>query len=294
MKTSGIFRLHRYKIKLPKSTDEFYIVPFGDIHFLAKGHCSSAWQKFEKWMKKTPNAFALGMGDYSDFSSATDRAIITKTTRDSTREIIDEMCRESTAQIAQSLSWLQEPTEYAPNGRLIGLLGGNHNMLLMDGIDTDMLLAQMLHTEYLGVMVLIRVSIEASGGHCCSFDMLAHHGQGAARLVGGSLNRVQQMAESWDADIYLMGHDHKMPTGHTNRLSCVHNSKTCALELKERRVDFVRTGGFQRAFVDGASNHIVDKAGGALVLGTPKIRFVAGRVSVDGKRVMQLDREVIV
>jgi hypothetical protein len=102
------------------------------------------------------------------------------------------------------------------------------------------------------------------------------------------------MAESWDADIYLMGHDHKMPTGQTMRMSCVHNAKSGELELKERRIDFVRTGGFQRAFVDRAANHIVDKAGGALVLGTPKIRFTAGRITVDGRRVMRLDREVIV
>lgn len=143
------------------------------------------------------------MGDYLDSTSTTEREClghISKQMHDTFRNDIQALQLAKIELIADELKFAK--------GRIIGLVNGNHYFEFQSGINGDQKLAELLETKYLGVCSLTRLSFDAHGRNH-SIDLFVHHGMGAARLIGGSLNRVAQMFEGVEADVTIMGHDHK-------------------------------------------------------------------------------------
>jgi len=97
-----------------------------------------------------------------------------------------------------------------------------------------------------------------SSGRNVSRDIFAHHGAGAARLVGGSINRVQQMAEGAEADIYAMGHDHKRAAVPAQPRLFLSNHAKHGLKVQQREPVALRTGSFLASFKNGQANYNVD------------------------------------
>jgi hypothetical protein len=110
-------------------------------------------------------------------------------------------------------------------------------------------------------------------------DVWAYHGKGAARLVGGSLNTVQQMTDQAEADIYLMGHDHKKSIGLINRLRLTRVGHD--IKLSHRKCVLARTGSFLRGYVPGQRSYVVDKNLNPTDLGVVKIEMTYRRDKSD-------------
>ena len=91
MNTSGVFTLHKYTIKHKSYEHPFYIIPFGDVHRNASGCDVERWKEFLDWAKIKENCYFLGMGDYDDFLSASERRIINNPDlHETSREQIEE------------------------------------------------------------------------------------------------------------------------------------------------------------------------------------------------------------
>ena len=271
MQTTGIFTVHRFDINFDNYNEPIYLFPFGDVHRSSPGCHVERWLKFLKWAKDKDRAYFLGMGDYDDISSSSERAILgNKNLHNSTIRTLDDHYREHTERFYEEIEFM--------GGRLIGLLEGNHYSELQSGVTTTQLLADKLGCKYLGVSSFIRLSLHKKGRNSTQcIDIWAHHGKGAARLVGGSLNKVQNMIEAANADIYLMGHDHKKSVGYVPTLELTDAGGKLSLRSKKKLI--ARTGSFLKGYVDGEVSYVADMALNPTDLGVIKIELTPRRTA---------------
>jgi hypothetical protein len=282
MFSTGVFTIHRYEIKYQKYNEPIYLIPFGDIHRSSSMCHEEKWLEFLEWAKKKKNAYFLGMGDYDDLASGSNRDILAnRNLYDTTKKTLEDTYLFHTKKLAKELSFM--------NGRIIGLMEGNHYAEFQNGTTTTQKLCELLNTTYLGVSAFIKLSLSISNKHDSSrsIDIWAHHGKGASRLIGGSLNRVQQMGESANADIYLMGHDHKKSVGLVTKLELTSTGKVMRLHHKKQL--YARTGSFLKGYEDGKISYVADGCMSPTDLGVVKIELTPRRDCRNGEDITYTD-----
>jgi hypothetical protein len=225
------------------------------------------WLEFLEWAKHKRNAYFLGMGDYDDFVSSSERKILTnRDLHDTTLQTFDKLYLMHTKRFYDEIKFM--------DGKLIGLIEGNHYGEFQNQTTTTQKLAELLKCKYLGVSAFIRLSFHYSTHHFHT-DIWAHHGKGAARLIGGSLNRVQQMGEAAEADIYLMGHDHKKSVGLVTKLKLGDGTGRERQEVKlhHKKQLYARTGSFLKGYEAEQVSYVADMALSPTDLGVVKIEL---------------------
>jgi predicted phosphodiesterase len=280
MQTSGLFKTHSFTIPA-KFAREIQVIIFGDVHWDSPNHAGSKWKEDLDYFRSQKNAYFLGMGDYLDSTSTTEREClghISKQMHDTFRKDIQALQLAKIEKLADELSFMK--------GRIIGLLNGNHYFEFGSGINGDQKLAELLETKYLGVCSLMRLffKFSESGSSTQAIDVFAHHGMGAARLIGGSLNRVAQMFEGVEADLCIMGHDHKRGAAPSTPRLFLQNLSHGGLKVKQRETWAVRSGSYLANFRDGEVNYNVDNCRMPSSLGhvEMRVKFTAG--GSDGDR----------
>lgn len=268
MKTTGLFTVSKYSIKVNELNKPIYLIPFGDIHKDSPLHSKDRWNEFLEWAEgKGERAYFLGMGDYLDFMSSSERQTFKSGNfHESTTATLEEMADKHVDALYHDIKFMK--------GRLIGLIEGNHYFHYASGITSTQKLCDRLKCKYLGCLTFSRLHF-VYRHQTTTLDLYAHHGKGAARLLGGSLNRVQQMAESVEADIYLMGHDHKGPIAFNPRLRLSESGGNMA--VVERKQFFGRTGSFLRGHVPGEVSYVSDGCMNPANIGVTKIDIVPMR-----------------
>lgn len=269
MKTNGLFEIHQYRIPFKKYGETLYVIPVGDIHRSAPLCHEEKWIEFLEWAKKKKNCYFLGMGDYDDLVSTSEReSLIRSPLHDSTVQTIETMYRKHTDRLIKEMSFFK--------GKTIGLLEGNHFAQFQNGTTSTQRMCEALDCKYLGCSAFIRLILEDPVRKVSrSVDIWAHHGTGAARLVGGSLNKVQQMAEAAEFDIGLMGHDHKKSVATINRLRL--SGQGDKMRLSHRKVLVGRTGSFLKGYVPGERSYVADGMMNPTDLGVLKIELTPKR-----------------
>jgi len=267
MKTTGLFTIHEFTIPIEELGNPIYMIPFGDVHKDAPLHSQDKWHEFLEWAEKHKNAYFLGMGDYNDFISTSERkAYDNADFHDSTKNRWSIAADDSTDAFYNDISFMK--------GRLLGLIEGNHFFKYSSGITSTQKLCERLDCKYLGCMTIIRIRFVWKD-HSVVKDLCAHHGKGAAQLLGGSLNNVEKMMAGVEADIFLMGHDHKGPVGFIPRMKL--SQSMGHLALVERKIFLGRTGSFLRGYVPGEVSYIADSCLNPANLGVMKIDFIPQR-----------------
>jgi hypothetical protein len=290
MNTTGIFETTQYDIVFEHWGETHYVVPFGDVHRSSPHHCKKAWGKFLSWAVDKPRAHFLGMGDYDDFLSSSERrSMLVGGFHDSTVKTLNDLMVYHTLQFMKDIEFMR--------GKLIGLKEGNHYGVLDDGSTTTMTMCKHLGTKYLGVVSLIRIRFiykppgsARATNKITTIDIFAHHGKGSARLLGGSLNKVQHMSEIAQADIYLQGHDHKKMAAFGTRLELGRMSKNDRQPpVREKKVLYARTGSFLTAYKQGESSYVANALLGPADLGVVKIELTPKRKEDHGREYSYVD-----
>lgn len=275
MYSTGIFTKHEFHIDFDEYNEPIYLFPFGDIHRSAPNCDVERWLEFLEWAKSKKRAYFLGMGDYDDFVSGSERLVLNKRgLHESTVQTLEGVYETHTIRLWNEIKFM--------NGKLIGLIEGNHYGEFESGITTTQYLAQKMKCKYLGVNSFIRLVFKQKARNTTNvLDIWAHHGKGGARKVGGSLNRVEDMLFAANADIYLMGHDHKKSCSYvpTMELSGQGNS----LRLVQKKKLIARTGSFLKGYVDDKKSYVADMALNPTDLGLIKIELTPRR-KMEGKR----------
>lgn len=256
MRTDGIFKTKHVLLPKWKSGKTLTLVPFGDIHRDSPGFAADAWGKFllrAKHLVKTTDVLFLGMGDYMDGYSTSERMIIySGGLHESSLSREEKAARKRVEQLAKEISFMR--------GRLIGFMGGNHFPVFKGGVTGDQYLAELLDTDYLGACCAIRIAFQRPGTtSVASVDVFAHHGKGGGTTTGGRMNAVEKLEKVCDADIFLMGDNHArgcMPTGDRLRLE----DSRGKLTVKAKPTWIGRTGSFLRAYVEDEASYVVDAA----------------------------------
>ena len=284
MRTTGLFTTHYVEIECELGKP-LYLIPFGDVHRDSDMFAHSHWEEFLAAAKqKAPNALFLGMGDYSDGVSTSERIVLGNAgLHDTTKNTLKDVYNGVTATLINELSFMR--------GHLIGMLGGNHYFDFGDGDTTDHKLALALRTKFLGVCSFIRVSLRFKNRAChrTSFDIFAHHGKGAGTLPGSTFNTIEKMSTTAIADFYLMGHDHKKGAIHsTPRLVLSSTGPNTQLNVRERTPWLGRTGSFLKAYENDRVSYNVDAARSPAALGWIEFEITPTRVQQDGRDFIDL------
>ena len=276
MKTTGLFTTHRVEIEAELGKP-FKLIPFGDVHRDSDMHASDHWNEFLDYGKKQKDALFLGMGDYTDGISTSERIVLgDHNIHDTTKRTLADVYKGVAKTLVNELSFMR--------GRMIGILGGNHYFSFENGDTTDHILASALNTKFLGVCSFIRLSIRFKGRDTrSSLDIFAHHGKGGGSLPGSTFNTLEKMSTTAVADFYLMGHDHKkgcIPS--TPRLVLSSTGKDAELSVRERIPWLGRTGSFLKAYENGRVSYNVDAARSPSTLGWIEFEITPRRIQKNG------------
>jgi len=274
MKTDGLFTVHAFKIPLRTINEPVKLVFFGDVHRDSPNHASKAWQDFLAKVREYKHAWYFGMGDYLDSTSTSERGCLGKLSHDMHETFLNDVQALQDAKIEMIAGELK-----FMRNRLIGLLNGNHYFNFQDGTNSDQRLCRLLDCKYLGVSSFVRLTFSYGPTNCRTLDIWAHHGTGAGRLFGGSINRVDQMREHAEADFFVMGHDHKrgiVPA--TPRLYMSNEGQNRKLQIKQRQQWLIRSGSFLASYNDGTRNYNVDAGRGPCSLGHVEVEIYFDRL----------------
>lgn len=282
MKTDGMFVTHSFDIPC-RSKAPIHLVIWGDVHRDAILFGKEEWARFLERAKSLPSAYFLGMGDYLDSTSTSERSCLESSSQhlhDTIKNDLNKLQEAKIEMLAKELKFMK--------GRLIGLINGNHFYNFSDGTNSDNRLCGKLDCKYLGVTAMIRITFAPPNGkQRKSFDIMAHHGQGGSRQFGGSINRVEQLKEWSVADLYIMGHDHHMGAIFATPLFYLSSQQKGGLEVKAKYPVCARSGSFLRSYEAGKRSYNVDAGKGPRKLGwveviiTPTI--LHGHIDLDVK-----------
>ena len=263
----------------------------GDFQWAGKKANSTALGKLQECIEDALAAEShghevrfIGMGDYIDFASPSNRARLKSANLyDTATDVIDEKAMELTHEIYELA--LQKT-----RGKWLGLVEGHHFHEMKDGTTTDMRLCEMLDAEFLGTTGLLKVAFQLKGGNRIPVVLWVHHGTGSGQTGYYPLTRLEKKSAEWEqVDVFAMGHTTKLVTEFQNK---VYPRWSPALDLAHRKVILIGTGGYSKCYVEGAMQGRIPRGGyaeqrmlNAAIIGSPVLhirpRVRGGYISVD-------------
>lgn len=239
-----------------KVGQDILVMPIGDIQWSSRDDevAMGMLKRHVQW-GVDHGAYFLGMGDYIDFMSPSNRAKFANAgLYDTTIKSVDDKARSLTEDLyLQAL----KPSK----GRWLGLLEGHHYHQYRDGTTTDMELAKLLDAPFLGTAAFVRLMLKMSKTQAGSVVIWCHHGVGSGSTLGAPLNKLERVMQSWDADIYLIGHHHKKIAGPIDRIEPVWGGHRSKPGLVHRTKIIACTGSFLKGYNAGSSEGKVPRGG---------------------------------
>ena len=232
---------------------------------------------------KQPNPLFIGMGDYIDFASPSNRARLAEARLyDTARRVIADA---SKGLVDDLYARVLKPTV----GRWLGLTQGHHHHPVTLGkgpsgekptLDSDVYLAQKLKAPYLDEFGFVRLSWPNGE----TFDIVAFHGKGSSVFPWGPLNQLWRLVPNFQADLLLMGHQTKKAMAETDRLVFPDTGTT----LRHKTIKMVGTGGWTKGYIAGRRTYVSALALSPVALGQPIIRLCPGGNPWDAEMTVEL------
>ncbi len=232
-------------IQIPHQ-EELLIVPIGDLQYGSEGCDFDRFERHIAWAAKKPNAYFLGMGDFLDVASPSNRRALKEAALyDSVQDALDELAAHHLAEIERVLA----PTK----GRWLGFLRGHHFWEFQDGTTSDLRLAQAMGAPFLGDAAILRILFPSrSRQKRPSLAVWCHHGQGSGAFQSSPIQKLEQLSRGWEGiDVFLIGHYHRKAAAKMHRLHPVFADHSNT--LRHRTVVLACTGGFLKGYQEGSA-----------------------------------------
>jgi hypothetical protein len=217
--------------------EETLVLPIGDVQVGAgEAVAMKRLRKHIEWGLERPNVYFLGMGDYVDLMSPSNRESWRAMRK---YDAVHEAMQQRAKELTQEYLHLVRGTE----GRWLGVLEGHHWFDFEDGTTSDTRIAQSLKTTFLGSCADIVLEFREGKRKTSTIRAIiwCHHGFGGGRKQSGPINKLEDIMPYFEADVYLMGHQSKKPAAPVPRIY-VSQQKPYRLIAKKRYL--AGTGGF--------------------------------------------------
>jgi hypothetical protein len=236
---------------------EILIMPISDIQWSGRDNevAMGMLKRHIAWGVER-GAWFLGLGDYIDFMSPSNRQrFISSALYDTAVKSIDDKARSLVEDLyMQAL----KPSR----GRWLGLLEGHHFHQYREGTTTDQDLAKRLDAPFLGSSAFVRLVLQMTKTRRGSVTIWCHHGVGGGATAAAPLNKLERLLASWEADIYLMAHHHKKVAGPIDRIEALWGEGNGAKAGLVHRTKIIAcTGGFLKGYAQGDMDGKVPRGG---------------------------------
>jgi hypothetical protein len=229
----------------------FYLIPIGDTHIGNLGFDEQKLRKLVKWIKEKKNVFWIGMGDYCECISYTDKRFDPQQVPGWLRDKLDNMVASQVTKFVDILEPIKD--------KCLGLHEGNHDRKIRIKSQYDVVYEiwrafGIKELPLLKDAAITRLRFEArnnSSAGSYSFDIFSVHGNTGGRMGGAKLNRLEQLIGFFDADVYLMAHSHIKLT-ESKMLLYIDNK----LNLKYKKKILAVTGCFLNGYTQGSTSYV--------------------------------------
>ncbi|MBU1621854.1 MAG: metallophosphoesterase [Gammaproteobacteria bacterium] len=192
----------------------FTIIPLGDIHLGARACDEKQLSRVVKRIRKSPDTYWIGLGDYADFINRSDRRFDPATLASwfTVADLVDP----PRAQIEKLMEYLLPIAD-----KCLGLIEGNHESLIRHRYERDVyseIVSQIKRAKgmaadeslALGVCgwLLLRFYRGERGGGAQTIKINCHHGFVGGRLAGAKALNMQRWLWTHSADLVIFGHSH--------------------------------------------------------------------------------------
>ena len=229
-------------IKLPMKFEPITLFPIGDVQLNPAEPPNSRLKHHIEWALTQPNPYFIGMGDYVDVASPSNRQRLQAAgLYDSVHDVLENGAQSGVDQFLKLV--------HGTEGRWLGMLHGHHFYEFRDGSTTDTRLCKELKTDYLGSCAFVRLLFKRNKHAAIACTIWAHHGAGSGQKASAPLNRLENLVHYFDADIYLMGHMSKKVGAPLDQLYMTRNNPN---HLAHKTKIIAGTGGFAQGYKEGS------------------------------------------
>lgn len=278
MKTDG--RFGHTVIDIPaKYGQPIELIFLGDEHFNSPNFASTKWQQDMEEIKNTfkrGRTFFVKTGDTFEALSTSERhSLVAGSYHDTTKTRWEKQYLKEVGDYVKQVPFLV--------GNTLAVFGGNHFFQFYDGTTSDMLLANLLKARYIGVCGYIILTLVIDKHHTHVVKILVHHGKPSGKRAGSAFTALEDAASYFhDADIIVMGHDHKAGAMQLPALSC-ERGKGDHWKIKECDRIIGRSGTYLKSYEPGTSSYAVDAMYRPSALGYLKVILTPRRTNFGGK-----------
>jgi hypothetical protein len=278
--------------------DQFKLVYFSDIHWLAKACAEKEVLKTRDDILNDPFTFWIGGGDYGEFIGFGDAK------RFDPDAVADHVTVKDLGRLGkrtyEGVRDIFKPIAH----KCLGLIVGNHEKQYMrrqqqedlhGWLCTELGVADLGYScfmdlcfqQYRGNIIMnppaqLRDRSLPKKNHAGSetFRIWCHHGAGAAATKGGKINRLVSFMRNFDADIFFMGHVHDQMGA---RIQVLTADADC-VKLRNRTKIGVVSGSYLKTYASGVTSYGEMKGyepttlGAAFVSIKPQAREIFGRI----------------
>jgi hypothetical protein len=267
---------------------EYRIRVFGDCHKDAPNFVQRVWDHvMGTWREDNEDVFYFTMSDLLDYASWGERRKIRNASmHESTLQRWDREVQRDLVELIDELDFMR--------GKFIGGIQGNHTwefFTMYDGKTSDEVLCHELGGYFLGGMstVTLDCKFKDRPNDRLFFDLHLHHGKAGGETIGNSFNQVDKMRSKFQADCYIMGHNHQaggIPTFvklTPKRPRHQREEPTMNFGYNEHGPWLFRSGSFLKAYKAGGYSYAAKSVYAAAQLAALEITVVFRRVRNDGE-----------
>lgn len=241
-----------HTIKAKSRSDKFVLIPLGDTHFGYIGVDEDKFDAIVDYIARTPNVYVLGMGDYSECINMSDIRFDPRFVAPWCRDKLDDLVKTQAKYFVKKVWKIRK--------KIIGLIGGNHEDLIRRRYHQDIMgsICVDLGVPNLSMTTMIRLQFSRQKHSTKTVKIYAMHGYGGARTETGSLNKILNKGKEFDADIYLMGHDHFFVS--TSKIQIAMTQSDPPVAVEHKRI-FAVTGSFRLAYPNSSYSDYAEQKG---------------------------------
>ena len=252
-----------FRVKYRSRKDQFKLFPLGDIHAGTK-HCAEGEIKRQiNEISVDPFALWIGMGDYMEAITPNDPRWDV--------EVISDWVENSNI-VESQRKWVVNLFRPIAD-KCVGLLEGNHeaSIRLRNYQDVYLDICRDLKVTPLGYSAFVRFLFSRNvTKDVTTFVGVFMHGSGAAQTEGGKIMRLKRFMDSFEADIYGLGHIHDIKTDSIAQLK-INEANNIREVLRVGAI----TGSWFRTYSQGVRASYAERKGyPPTVLGCPHFTII--------------------